>query len=367
MLCCGLSCLDVELQSCGVPASRESVVEFNGTRTTAGGSGPQTARSLSRLGERVALSTAVGDDAAGRQLISLAACGGEVQVNAAVTGSPTAVAYLPLFRDGTRACFVDLGANIVADATVLIPDDKLANLAGLRVFHFGYPHLMPRLQGEALRGLFDRVRATAPHVRVTLDVNGASESENAWPVLAAALPVVAAVHANLDEACVISGLFPAETASGLPANDIRSVVQWFTAAGAGSAFITCGRNGAFASTGNAQAIEGTRLSKAVTPDAFVYRPAFSVEKGTVVNASGAGDAFTAGVVAALAVPERSSLVRMADAGLAAAWRQVNPVLAGEKTIGLAELLELAAGRPRIRPDECMQVAHLADASLRFEE
>ncbi len=271
VMCCGLSCMDVELQSCEVPPSRESVVEFRGTSSIPGGSAPQTSRSLAALGVDVAVVTAVGDDARGRELRALTELGGRVQVFTVVTSRATGVAFLPLFKDGTRACFVDLGANLVADAGLMMPPERLATLSDLKVFHFGYPHLMPLLQGTALRTLFDRVQSAAPQALITLDMNGAKASEDDEPVLTAALPLVAAVHANLDEACIISGIFSAHRTNNLGITEIRPLVQWFTDRGAGIALITCGRNGVFAGTGRDISC-ALRLSPEMEQGAFIYRP-----------------------------------------------------------------------------------------------
>lgn len=349
VICCGLSCMDVELGNCTVPATRESVVPFNGTTSRAGGSAPQTAYALARLRMRPHVVTTVGTDARGHELVNLCTSGGRVHVHATKTNNAnTAVAFLPLFKDGTRACFVDLGANLVITAQTLLPETL--SLHALRVFHFGYPHLMPRLQGAQLRSLFDQVRQAAPYALITLDINGADAPEHKRPVLAHALPVVAAIHANVDEACVVSSLFDPHRASQLRAVDIRDLASWFTDRGCGIALVTCGRNGVFAGTGTNFAYR-VRLSPGVEQNAFVYESAFAISNSHKVNASGAGDAFCAGVIAQLAKSRgESGLVRIAHAGLASANFRIDPSKSADAETDLDELLDRLRSGPRIQPD-----------------
>lgn len=348
-ICCGLSCMDIELRDCAVPVSRESVTAFHGTTSRAGGSAPQTANALAMLNVPVALLTAVGKDVRGRELVELCSTDSKVTVHAAQTTAPTAMAMLPLFVDGTRACFVDLGANLVADVDTLLPDSRLTLLASLRVFHFGYPHLMSRLQGAALRSLFDRVRDAAPDTTITLDINGASASEAAKPVLTDALPVVAAVHANLDEACVVSGLFDPQAVDKLGAEDVHALTRWFTSRGCAIALITCGRNGVFAKTGSNFATR-TRLSINVEQNYFIYRRAFDIADGKKVNASGAGDAFCAGVIAELVdCKGDNGILRLAEAGLASALLRIDPAFSSQGKADVKSLLERLRERPRIQP------------------
>lgn len=365
VICCGLSCVDMELHSCNRPKTIEAITKFSDARFTAGGSAPQTARALVALSIPTAALTVVGSDPHGNMLRDLLVAGGvdpsAIVVNPSVC---TALAVLPLFEDGTRGCFVTLGANLTASV-----DDYLSQTVieasfteRLCVFHFGYPHLMPNLQGDRLKELFDRVRAVAPNVMLTMDVNGADTREGAAnPVLLPALEVTAAVHANLEEACVISGLASPTEISYLSAAKIRPIVQWFTDRGVGIACITCGKDGVFAATGGGDKgmewARRLRLSPELERGAFVHRSAFQISDGVTVNASGAGDAFTAGVISELAGSRgEGGVARVADAGLVGALHRLDPSLTGSGGVSdIPSLLQLVRGKQRLAPRPTLNV------------
>lgn len=355
VICCGLSCVDMELHACSVPQTLESITKFSSATFAAGGSAPQTARALTALSVRTSALTVIGADPHGDTLRNLLLSSG-VDVSSLIVDSSacTSLAVLPLFADGTRGCFVTLGANISATVDGLLSRSVLESCftTELRVFHFGYPHLMPKLQGHNLRQLFDRVRQAAPHVLLTMDVNGADEKETPdRPVLLPALELTAAIHANLEEACTITGLTSALESSTLSAKEIRPVAEWFTEHGAGIACITCGKDGVFVSTGNDECIKRQQLSLHLERGAFIYRAAFAVSDGITVEASGAGDAFTAGVIAELADTKgKLGVGRVANAGLVGALHRIEASLAGSShKADIATLLEKVKGRPRLTP------------------
>ena len=181
---------------------------------------------------------------------------------------------------------------------------------------------------------------------LTLDVNGADKKETPEsPVLLPALELVTVIHANLEEACVITGLQPPQNASELTARQIRPIVDWFVANGANIALITSGKDGVFAST----SVNPRNPNPAfpIHPGVFVHREAYAVTEGAVVNASGAGDAFMAGVIAALSnASVVQSLDDLLDSGLASALYRIDTSFGGKKT-SLKLLLEAVSGRRRI--------------------
>ncbi|CDF77472.1 unnamed protein product [Chondrus crispus] len=359
VICCGLSCVDMQLHECDVPQTLESIVRFGKTTFAAGGSAPQTARALAALSVQTSALTVIGTDPHGDTLRNLLISSG-VDVSTLIrdASSGTALAVLPLFSDGTRGCFVTLGANVSATVDSLLSRSVVAEAftSKLRVFHFGYPHLMPNLRGTNLRRLFEHVREVAPNALLTLDVNGADEQETPEnPILLPALELVAAVHANLEEACTISGLASPTTAASLSAKDIEPIVRWFTNHGAEIACITCGKDGMFAATGGSETdpdnIEKQHLSPVLERGAFIYRSALDVTVATKVNASGAGDAFIGGVIAEL-VDTRGSrgIRRVADAGLVGALYCIDSSFAkANPSPTIASLLEKADGLSRIPP------------------
>ncbi len=343
VLCCGLSCLDVELHRCDVPASQESVTTFQGTHWRAGGSAPQTALALHSLNVHVAISTALGNDSHATKLVSLSE---PIEIHRAhgVEGD-TAVAYLPLFKNGTRACYIDLGVNLHVSSSCF----ALPPAPNLRVFHFGYPHLMPNVD---LAALYTRVRRQHPNTMFTLDINGATKAESSGErqVLKSALSQVAFVHANLDEACLISELYE-PTSKEI---DPDTLLRWFTGLGAAIILITCGKNGVFGRTGSDFATR-TRLSPKLTQNAVAYHRAYALSSNRTVNASGAGDAFCAGVIASLAsYSGGNGLSALVDSGLASAAYRLDPSLVHgkvpENSVNMTNLTTALFNAPRIEPE-----------------
>lgn len=361
VICCGLSTLDMQLHSCRVPLHLEHITPFSHTTSTPGGSAPQTAYALSSLCISVSAVAAIGNDAQGTSL-----CAQLQAENVDTTGisvdnsSCTAMAVLPLFEDGRRGCFVTLGANLSATPSSLLPRSLIETLVSseLRVFHFGYPHLMPKLQGDALRSLFDSLRDVAPRTIITLDVNGADCAERDHRVLTPALPAVAVVHANLEEACIITALADASDAPNLTAAHVRPLARWFIDNGAAVACITCGSNGSFIATADScDDLRRVCLDLSLELSVYLHRPAFCVADSVKVNASGAGDAFTAGVIAELVESAGAcGITRLVDSGLASALRRIDPTLVSKRS-PIREVLKVATQRGRIPPRRSLLFSH----------
>jgi sugar/nucleoside kinase (ribokinase family) len=323
ILCAGLACVDIELLGCTVPRTVESIAPFRTPRYTAGGSAAQASRALAVLGFRTAAAYAAADDAHGRALVDMLRTEHVEPIPASSEGD-TPLAVLPVFDDGRRACFVSLGAAQTITQEALVPNAILH--AHLRAFHFGYPHLLPKLQGTALHKLLSRVRRKAPHALISLDVNGALTAEDCAQVLRPALRLVDIMHANLEEACVISALYDPAKSLLLKKNDAHALVDWFLREGAAVCCVTCGRDGVFA--GSVRIRDSDKRTSLV-----LHRPAFSLLCGTAVNTSGAGDAFASGALAGMmttqpqpGVPVSLSakdLADIADSGLASAVNRLD--------------------------------------------
>lgn len=353
VICCGLNTVDIQLHSCSIPATLEQVTPFSHTTSTAGGSAPQTALALSSLNVYSSVLTVVGADSYAQSLRKqLAAAGIDIAGIVESPDSCTALAILPLFVDGRRGCYVTLGANLVATPSSILPPSLGPKLLTdqLRVFHFGYPHLMPHFQGESLRGLFQKVRQAVPGVLFTLDINGANVADVNSPVLSQALPYVTMVHANLDEACIATGLADASSSSALPASKIQPIVEWFVNRGAAVACVTSGPDGAFVATSNAtESSKHGALFEMSELKTFIHRPAFAVSPQVKVNASGAGDAFCAGVIAYLVAHAGAlSVIPLIDCGLASALHRIDPTLLPNSS-DMDTVLNAASERERIDP------------------
>ncbi len=68
----------------------------------------------------------------------------------------TATAILPIYGDGERDCFACLGANLefsLTDVEGVLNRIEQECKEPLAALHFGYPHFLPKLQGDDLKML----------------------------------------------------------------------------------------------------------------------------------------------------------------------------------------------------------------------
>jgi len=389
--CAGLCCLDLLLHGATPPPTPEAIATFDGTAYVAGGSASNTARSLAGLGVATAVVGLVGDDAHGREMAAQLTAAGVDASPLAVAAPPvaTSLAVVPVFVGGGRGCYVDLGANTVFDgATVAAAAVRLAaRRPPVAAFHLGYPHLLPRLRAGALAAALADVRAALPAALLSLDVNGVAAPEVDVPVLtAAALSGVGLLHANLDEALTITdapagatatpstpaaaaaaGAGPGPHNASPPAppphpllarpdrpteatvtgRDLAALAAWFHARGVGMVAITLGSAGAYVAAHPDAAVAAAATGGRLAPDAGAgVFPAYAASGA--VNATGAGDAFVAGALAAtVAVPIGAGRLTAADvarSGLAAALARVDAARAAQAVPRRALLAELASAQ-----------------------
>ncbi len=75
----------------------------------------------------------------------------------------TATAVLPIYGHGDRDCFACLGANLEFSLTdaqrVIYSIEKESGNQPLAAIHFGYPHFLPKLQGDDLGTFLCRARS----------------------------------------------------------------------------------------------------------------------------------------------------------------------------------------------------------------
>ena len=250
-------------------------------RVTGGGSAANTAAWLATAGVSVTLVAVVGDDAAGTDRVAELTAAG---VRCAVRRAPSAAtgAVVVLSGGGDRTMLADRGANLLLE-----PSDVDTALAD------GFVHL--HLSGYALLDAASRaagLRAlAAPGVTTSVDAASA--------VPLRGLPFLDWVRrvdlllANVDEAAVLLGgsAPPADLARGL------------AAAGVAHAVVKCGADGALWAVGGD----------------VVWAPAVATE---VVDPTGAGDAFAAGLLAAwlAGAPREAALAAGAALGARAVSR-----------------------------------------------
>ncbi|CAM9546927.1 unnamed protein product [Chrysoparadoxa australica] len=311
-VCAGISCLDMELCSSTQGSTAEAINTFKQTSYCPGGSSPQACMALTGLGVRnVVALTKMGCDGTGDTMTSILKQSG-VNCDHIIRDeeAETALAVLPIFKNGGRGCYVNLAANTnLTAAEVLAVFQKVMSQEGGSwgrcLIHYGYPHFTPLIQGKILKKLLVDMRAAAGDMIsvVSLDLNGVDgrpEVTSTLPILEPALKVVDVLHANLEEALLITGMGKAT-----PPKDIAG---WFLQRGVGIVAITLGADGAYvAANGNSKLIrnglgDGRSFSSSSSPlwaAAPVRLPAFAVTEGSTVNSNGAGDAFISGLALAV--------------------------------------------------------------------
>ena len=342
VLCAGLSCVDMQLMHASEPTSREAIARFSGCSVSAGGSASNTASALRALGIGAAVLTQAGADLHGDELArQYAEAGIDVTLLLRDSSVSTSLAVLPVFEQGGRGCWVDLSANNRLTAPSMLEalrrEPRLCR--DTRALHVGYPHLLPNLQGDALRSLLIEGSAAIAKASggrgaplLSLDVNGATlgPSSDADGVVAAALPHVDLLHANLEEAShLVGATLVGEQAISL--EQLRAIVAPLLGSGVAIAAITLGASGVFVAVtqDEERLLRGSTLGRAAAAwrGAEVRLPALPVDGG--VNANGAGDAFCAGMLAAML------------------WR-AGPAL----TLEQAALLALGSARQRVDGARC---------------
>ena len=378
IVCAGLACVDMQLFHATGGGGGESIESFQGERSCGGGSVSMACKTLARLCHGAALDDEymqvtppvvhsvvpmckVGKDGTGDKLISLLEdCGSLCRnvdtkfVKAArekQKDSRTALAVLPIYENGRRGCFFDAADNTTFSALELVEmlsamsngspgpsvdfshmsaddiDNYHADLEQMSpicgAFLFGYPHLLPMMQGEKLLQIFLEARSVMIDGGViALDLNGVPEElyEGRFrsaadlrsdPILGAALEHVDILHMNEDELVLLTGCELDDSPSDEAA--IAQAVNQFLKCGVAVVAVTRGQKGSFVSCNNEARFQRT----AMLPEAWIDRTArvSSVElpPGTVINGNGAGDAYTAGLLVVTMVRHTGMSVNSASA------------------------------------------------------
>jgi sugar/nucleoside kinase (ribokinase family) len=230
-------------------------------RLTAAGSAGGTAVDLARLGADVVAVGAVGDDRLGTFLrATLGDEGVDTEHLVVKPGVTTSATMLPISSAGVRPAWHVPGAN----AELGPADVPGAVLAACDAVHFGGVTALPGLDGEPAARLLERARAAGAFV--TADCLGVKR-EDTLVLLEHLLPHVDVFMPNDAEALKITG-----------ASRVEDAAATFLRLGADAAIVTTGADGCVIADA-----EGTRR-----------QPALRVP---VVDTTGAGDAFCAGVIA----------------------------------------------------------------------
>jgi ribokinase len=248
-------------------------------RSRGGGAGANVAAHLARLGVPVVFAGCVGDDAAGTGLLAELVADGVSPAVRTVAGPPTGTVVSLVAPGGGRSMLADRGANLA-----LRPEDVPPPPQGGHLHLSGYTLLDARPRSAGLAAMAAAVDAAA-----TVSVDPASTGPLArygvdrWLADTAAATLVLP---NAAEARLLTGCGdPTEAARALAGRHEVAVVK-------------LGVDGALWASGRT----------------LVHRPA---HPATVVDTTGAGDAFAAGLLSVwLADP--ADPVRALEAGLAVA-------------------------------------------------
>nr|WP_142024934.1 PfkB family carbohydrate kinase [Blastococcus colisei] len=249
-------------------------------RTRGGGAGANVAAHLAHLGTAAALAGCIGDDAAGTGLAAELAGSGVHLLLRTVSGAATGTIVSLVEPGGQRSMLADRGANLQ-----LRPDDVPQLLRGQHLHLSGYTLLDPGPRAAGLAAL-----EAAVHAGCTVSLDPASTGPLArygvdrWLADTARATLLLP---NADEARLLTGCADPSDAARSLAGRHRIVA------------LSLGADGALWASG----------------DVLVHRPAHATD---VVDTTGAGDAFAAGLLAAwLRFPDGDP-VEFLDAGLALA-------------------------------------------------
>jgi len=310
VICAGMIIADLFVSPlASLPRPGELVVS-DGFLLDAGGCAVNTAVILARLGVRVGLVGKVGDDEFGgwlrRSLARRQVLVDGVSPTPASATSQTVI--LPVDGEDRRYIHVP-GANAelaVADVAAVPP--------GARVLAIGGYLALSGLDPDGVADLFARARARG--TATLLDIVVPRGADDPVRALRPVLPHVDCFLPNQDEARLVTG-------QDDPADQARALLEW----GCASVVVTCGADGAVYAD----------------PDRLLRVRPFPVE---VVDGSGAGDAFTAGIILGLIEgwpPERR--LRFAAALGGSVCRGLGctgTVFTREEALAAADRVQLAA-------------------------
>lgn len=263
VLCAGQVALDLFVPSLTSLPSPGELLMIDEMLTGIGGCSANTAIALGKLGVPAVLSAMVGDDAQAtwirQALASQALAVDRLTTSERLSTSQTVV--LPV-RGEDRRYIHSIGANAEYSAAHIAP-----HLEGIDVLVIGGFLSLPRLTGVGLTELLAQARFDG--VRTVLDVVIARGTRDTASEVRSVLPYVDCFTPNHDEATVLTG-------EHSPERQAQILLSW----GCKAVAITRGAEGVFFA-------DGHRTVQVLPPST------------AFVDGSGAGDAFTAGLVFAM--------------------------------------------------------------------
>mmetsp|Transcript_14985 Transcript_14985/g.36515 ORF Transcript_14985/g.36515 Transcript_14985/m.36515 type:complete len:1046 (+) Transcript_14985:8-3145(+) len=352
VICAGLACVDMQLSNSTGGDGGEGIETFEGEKSIGGGSVSMACKTIARLchGEptdRDHMQTSppvvssvlplcmIGNDDTGNKLLALLEKGGATcrNVDTRVCRSNrsdrsdirTALAVLPIYRDGRRGCFFDAASNdTFSPEQVIKMLGQLSTGTNVRTLQdttpvygallFGYPHLLPLLQGDALARVFHSSRKVMLEGGiVALDLNGVPgapfvragslrdvEDLRTDEVIGAALQHVDILHMNEDELELLTGCQLLNTAASVQDDEfaIAKAADLFLKCGVAVVAVTRGKKGSYVACNNGARFQESPLLPTSWVNCAAHIPAALLPPGTLLNTNGAGDSFVSGLLVA---------------------------------------------------------------------
>lgn len=313
VIACGHICLDLLPRMGRVPlagiASPGKLFEVDALDIATGGSVSNTGLALYSLGENVALMGTVGDDLLGQVIITAlrereTSLGAHIKIQPRQNSSYSVV-LSP--GDSDRIFLHCTGTN----DTFGIEDVDFDLVAQAKIFHLGYPPLLPRMYqdgGEQLTEIFGRVKASGVVTSLDMampDANGPSGQVD-WPsILKRVLPHVDVFMPSIEETLMMLRredyqAWEDDVLAHLTLAYLDDLAAELLAWGAGVVMFKLGRFGVYgrctSDSVRLTAMSGLGIDLSTWVDQRAYQPAFAVD---VIGTTGAGDAACGGFIAGL--------------------------------------------------------------------
>jgi sugar/nucleoside kinase (ribokinase family) len=291
------------------------LIETEGLNFSLGGVVANTGLAMRRFGQRVELMGCVGNDALGEMAMARLAQVGVAQGIRRIDRAGTAYGLVIAAPGHDRFFLEDPGCNGVFTAA----DIDYDIVGQSRLFHFGYPPLMPALwgnNGAELQNLLGRVRERG--VAISLDMTLPDPESPAgkadWQeILAATLPLVDIFVPSIEELVFmlepeLFTILLAKAEGGdmidvIPQDVYGRLADRVLSLGVKVVLIKAGHRGAYLRTGNLASLAAPASPLRLTdpagcPDG-VWIPPLPIECEHFRNACGAGDCAVAGFLSAL--------------------------------------------------------------------
>ena len=284
------------------------LIETEGLNVSLGGVVANTGLAMLRFGQRVELMGCVGNDALGDLAVARLAQAGVSRGIRRTAKAGTAYGFVIAPPGMDRLFLEDPGCNRCFTAD----DIDYAVVRQSRLFHFGYPPLMPALwtnSGAELQQLLGRVRnlGVITSLDMTLPDADSPAGQADWPaILAGTLPLVDIFVPSIEELLFmldakLYARFLSESAGGdmiavIPPDVYERLADEVLALGVKVLLIKAGQRGAYLRTGN---LDTFSLADRVGCPHGNWLAPLPVETGRFCNACGAGDCAVAGFLAAL--------------------------------------------------------------------